>query len=320
VLQHCAETGRVYWLWTSGDWAGLCGSSAEAFRAARLTPTEVTVRPLLIGLGYLLGGFDGFHVLGTFNRLHLAQLVFGDAAVGESMRQARQTLDSWGYRGMVSGQHRLRGGISQALLLNRSPRLQDLDSAAFARLRAHPATNDHHGEMLYALQRAVAALGHCDPPVRTGYNHAPLIEGAAPAWAGWVERWHATSTLTPRVRAVVRTIMAKAGRWLAADQPEITEPGQWARQACAAWVAAIDRMRVGDYVQRTDRSASRITGTSPARDTRFGSSKAACVLPAACNNRIYEVPSRLGRWKRRQLPSSHPWGPGSSRRIRVLMR
>ena len=46
--------------------------------------------------------------------------------------------------------------------------------------------------------------------------------------------------------------MAKAGRWLAAEHPEITEPGQWTRQTCAAWVAAVDRMAVGDYVQRRD--------------------------------------------------------------------
>ena len=102
--------------------------------------------------------------------------------------------------------------------------------------------------MLYALQRAVAALGHCDPPVRSGHHHAPGIDGTTAAWAGWVERWHDTSTLTPRVRATVRTIMAKAGRWLAAEHPEITEPGQWTRQTCAAWVAAVDRMNVGDYV------------------------------------------------------------------------
>jgi hypothetical protein len=127
-----------------------------------------------------------------------------------------------------------------------------LDTAAFTRLRAHPATNDHHGELLFALQRAAAGLGYCDPPVRTGRSHMPTIEGADPAWAGWVERWHATSPLTPKVRGIVRTIMAKAGRWLAAEHPEITEPGQWTRQTCAAWVAAIDRMRVGDYVQRTD--------------------------------------------------------------------
>ena len=100
--------------------------------------------------------------------------------------------------------------FSQALLLNRSPRLDHLDTAAFIALRAHPATDGHEGSMLYALQRVVADLGHCDPPVRTGYNHAPEIEGADPAWADWIERWHATSTLTPRVRAQ-RAVRRHAG-------------------------------------------------------------------------------------------------------------
>lgn len=267
VLQHCGDTGRVFWDWTTADWAMLCASNAEAFVAAQVTPTETTVRPFLVALGYLLGGFDGFHLLGMFNRLHLAQLLFGEAAVETSLRVAAQTLDGWGYRGALNHQHRLRGGVSQALLLNRSPLLEDLDTAAFVRLRAHPATNDHQGELLFALQRAVAGLGHCDPPERTGRMHMPVIEGASAEWAGWVERWHATSTLTPKVRGIVRTIVAKAGRWLAAEHPEITEPNQWSRQTCAAWVAGIDRMRVGDYVQRTDSLAGR-AGTPIAPRTK----------------------------------------------------
>jgi integrase len=252
ILQHCADTGRSYWAWTTQDWTQLCGCSAEAFTAARELPTETTVRPFVIALGYLLSGFDAFEQLGTFNRLHLAGLVFGAEMVDQSLREAGTVLEQWGYRSVLSGKHRLRGVFSQALLINRSPRLQDLNSAAFDRLHAHPATNEHHGEMLFALQRAVAALGHCDPPVRTGYNHAPCIDGTDPSWATWVQRWHDTSTLTPKVRAIVRTIMAKAGRWLAAEHPEITEPGQWTRTTCAAWVAAVDRMAVGDYVQRLD--------------------------------------------------------------------
>jgi hypothetical protein len=233
ILGHCADTGRSYWAWTPADWADLCGGSAEAFVAAQPLPTETTVRPFLIALGHLLGGFDAFEQLGTFNRHHLAGLVFGAASVEQSLAQAGAILEQWGYRSVLSGKHRLRGVFSQALLINRSPRLEDLDTAAFERLHAHPATNAHHGEMLYALQRAVAALGHCDPPVRTGYNHAPGIDGTDEAWASWVQRWHDTSTLTPKVRAIVRTIMAKAGRWLAAEHPEITEPGQWTRATCA---------------------------------------------------------------------------------------
>ena len=127
------------------------------------------------------------------------------------------------------------------MLINRSPRLADLDNDAFTRLRDHPATNQHHGQLLFALQRVVASLGHCDPPVRLGRNHIPAIEGAAAAWIGWVERWCATSTLTPKVRATIRTQMARAGRWLVAEHPEITELSQWTRQTCASWVAAVDR-------------------------------------------------------------------------------
>ena len=105
---------------------------------------------------------------------------------------------------------------------------------------------------LHALQRVVADAGPLRPAGAPGFNHAPGIVGTDPAWAGWVARWHATSTLTPKVRAIIRTIMAKAGRWLAAEHPEITEPGQWTRSTCAAWVAAVDRMTVGDYAQRRD--------------------------------------------------------------------
>ena len=74
VLQHCAESGRSYWGWTEWDWARLCGSGAEEFLAARTLPTERTVRPVLVALGYLLGGFTSFQHLGNFNRLHLACL------------------------------------------------------------------------------------------------------------------------------------------------------------------------------------------------------------------------------------------------------
>jgi hypothetical protein len=252
ILQHCADTGRTYWAWTPWVWAGLCGSSARDFLDARTLPTESTVRPFVVAMAYLLGGFDGFHQLGNFNRLHLAGLVFGEDAVESSLSRAAGILDEWGYRNPLRSRHRLRGIFSQALLINRSPRLEDLTTGAFDALRAHPANTGRYGEMLYALQRAVASHGYCDPPARPGYNRAPGIEGTSPESAAWVERWHATSALTPRVRATVRTIMAKAGRWLSAEQPQITEPGQWTRQTCAAWVAAVDRMAVGDYVQRRD--------------------------------------------------------------------
>ena len=46
--------------------------SSQAFRAAQPLPTETTVRPFTIALGYLLGRFSDFQHLGNFNRLQLA--------------------------------------------------------------------------------------------------------------------------------------------------------------------------------------------------------------------------------------------------------
>jgi integrase len=254
ILQHCGDTGQAYWAWSGWDWARLASSSSKEFLDGQALPTETAVRPFLVALAWLLGGFSDFQHLGMFNRLHLAQLVFGAEHVGAALDEATAVLDRWGYRSQVrGGEYKLPGVLAQALLINRSPRLADLTTGAFALLHAHPAAGGRqHQATLFALQKAAASLGYCDPPVRPGYNHAPGIEGTSPEWAGWVERWHATSPLTPKVRAIIRTIVAKAGRWLAAGHPEITEPGQWTRQTCAAWVAAVDRMAVGDYVQRHD--------------------------------------------------------------------
>ena len=91
ILQHCADSGQAYWAWTGWDWARLAGSRAarSSWTARRCRPRRA-VRPFLVALAYLLGGFTDFQHLGMFNRLHLAQLVFGaeavDAAIGRGDR------------------------------------------------------------------------------------------------------------------------------------------------------------------------------------------------------------------------------------------
>ncbi|MEV0537258.1 site-specific integrase [Kitasatospora sp. NPDC050463] len=101
------------------------------------------------------------------------------------------------------------------------------------------------------MQRAVAELGYCEPPRRMTGRHSARATGGAQEWARWVERWYDTSTLTPRVRGSIRSTLFKVGRWLEAEHPEADGPASWTRQTCAAWIAALDRMKVGDYVQRT---------------------------------------------------------------------
>jgi hypothetical protein len=125
--------------------------------------------------------------------------------------------------------------------------------------------------MLYALQRLVAELGHCDPPVRSGYNHAPEIEGADPAWAHWIERWHATSTLTPRVRATIRTQLAKTGRWLC------LEPARDAAQEILAFLLG-PRTALACNVFRADLQARSLAAPTPAPSPVSSVRTAICSL------------------------------------------
>ena len=54
-----------------------------------------------------------------------------------------------------------------------------------------------------------------------------------------MERWHAASALTLRVRGGVRTSLLKVGRWATDQCPEAGDPAAWTRQTCAAWIAAL---------------------------------------------------------------------------------
>ena len=249
VLLRCAELGRSFWAWTEDDWLDLIGPHSRSVRRPWPAAAAAAVRPYLAAYACLLGDFTAFHRLGPFKRLSVAWRVFGKTPVDDSIGQVKDILAGWGYR-IDGGDRRLATVLGQAFLLNRSPLLEDLTTGAFDRLRRHPAMLASHRRPLSGIQQAVASLGHCQPPATAAHVSAPALEGTSAQWAGWAERWYATSTLAPRTRLSVRSSIAMTGRWLAAEHPEVTEPGQWTRQLCAAWVAAVDRMSAGDYVQR----------------------------------------------------------------------
>ena len=251
VLLRCAEDGSTYWAWSDEEWARLIGADSAEFERPWPAWADGTVRPYVTACAYLVGGFTAFRSIGNFDKVPLARRVFGTDNVDEAVTRVADVLGQWGYRIGRARDLRLPAVRCLALLLNRSPRLEGLTTGAFERLRLHPGLARWQAAALFGIQKAVASLGFCGPPPSPAHGTTPPIEGTAKTWADWVERWHATSTLTPKSRGMVRGAMAKAGRWLAAEHPEITEPGQWTRQTCAAWVAVIDRMNVGDYTQRT---------------------------------------------------------------------
>jgi integrase len=253
ILARCAEVNTAYWGWPADQWLALAGTTAEQFKGDGPGWAGGEVRPYVVAFGYLLTGFGAFNQLGAFNRRQLCYKIFGKQPVENTVGQVVGILAGWGYQVRAGrGGYQVPSVLCQLLLHNRSPLLEDLSTEVLVGLRTDPCTPGWQARRLFAIQKAIASLGFCDPPVRTGHPGPAEITGTSAQWARYVQRWYDTSTLTPKVRSLIRTQMAKAGRWLAAEHPEITEPGQWTRQTCASWVAAVDRMQVGDYVQRPE--------------------------------------------------------------------
>ncbi|MFE9328929.1 tyrosine-type recombinase/integrase [Nocardia sp. NPDC052278] len=254
VLLHCVRTGKSFWSWTDEQWAELIGADLHEFRAAAPGWADDAVRPYLATHAFLLGGFAAFYRLGSFSRLTLAENIFGRDLVDSEIGRIRSVLAGWGYQ-LGRGDDPLLPGVAcQVLLLNRSPHLDELNTELFEWIRRERLLPAARGNTLHAMQRAVAALGYCDAPQQLTGRHSARATGGAPEWAEWAEwadRWHDTSTLTPRVRGTVRSTLLRVGRWLEVEHPEAADPADWTRQTCAAWIAALDRMKVGDYVQRT---------------------------------------------------------------------
>jgi integrase len=251
VLLRCAESGRSYWSWTDQEWAGLLGRDQHSFGDAAPSWADEAVRPHLAAHAFLLGGFTAFYRLGSFSRLTLAWRVFGRARVDGEIARIRSVLAGWGYRLGRDDDQLLPMVACQVFLLGRSPHLEELSTELFEGIRRERLLPGARGNTLHAMQRAVAQLGFCDPPQPMTGRHSARASGGAQEWATWVERWYDTSTLTPRARGSVRSTLFKVGRWLQAEHPKAADPATWTRQTCAAWVAALDRMNVGDYVQRT---------------------------------------------------------------------
>jgi integrase len=251
ILLRCAQVGRTYWAWTVEEWVQVIGADQAGFRRSAPAWADDAVRPYVAAHAYLLGGFDEFHRLGSFQRLTLAWRVFGRERVDAGIREIRAVLAGWGYRLGRDDDKLLPMVAGQLFLLNRSPHVEDLSTQLFDRVRHERLFGGSRLNTLHAVQRSVAALGFCQPPVLSTGSSTPRADGAPEAWTQWVDRWHHTSTLTPKTRGNLRANLLKIGRWAAAERPDAADPTAWTRQTCAAWIAALDRMNVGDYAHRT---------------------------------------------------------------------
>ena len=206
---------------------------------------------MLIAAAYLLRCFNDIPALGEVKRVALAEKIFGVERIAGTLQRVQTVTASWGYRAQCQP---LMSLVAELLLFQQRPELESLSLDLLASVRTRWQDSNYRSSLYFQLGRALAALGIIagEPQVRNRSNRElarqARIAGVAHDWALAVERWEATSTLTPRSRAHGRDAILKAGRWLQGAHPEVTRADQWTRELATEYVATVSRMKVGDYV------------------------------------------------------------------------
>jgi hypothetical protein len=188
LLVRCAEMGRTFWGWTIQEWLHLLGRDQAEFRRNAPAWAGDEVRPYLAAHAHLLGSFTEFHRLGSFQRLTLSWRIFGRDRVNGEIIRVRAVLAEWGYRLGREDDTLLPMVICQLFLLNRSPHLEELSTDLFDRVRTDRLLDGTRLNTLFATQRAVAAMGFCDPPSSRTGGHSARATGGAPVWEQWANR------------------------------------------------------------------------------------------------------------------------------------
>jgi hypothetical protein len=242
VLEEVRRTGTPYWAWPERHWLDLLNGPDATAGSSRMA------RPYLLAVAYLLTGFSRAHDVGQNPFLAVAaRIIFGWDRFEAEYFRLESTLVRLGY-GRISLRNCLSMVLAALMLERRDPRLEAFDAALLERTRTlyrEPITRN-----IGKVSHGLAALGVLAKPIRmrnyVGWREKS-IEGIGQEWVAWCRRWRETSTLRPRTRETNYSFILRAGLWLAKAHPVVTNPAQWTVEVCADFLAAVDRLTVGEW-------------------------------------------------------------------------
>ncbi|MDT5155827.1 MAG: hypothetical protein QOH51_184 [Acidobacteriota bacterium] len=247
TVEEMHRRQTTFWAWGEGEWLEvLCPNEREFHVRHRWSGN---CRQYVVAAAYLLCGFTALHAIGTFFQYRLALKVFGREAVDAALRRMREELRGVGYGSR--GKSYVANALYWALLLNRSPRLEDLTAEALEEVRRRGTPYVKRGVSM--ISRSLLRMGIIARPLSRPAEGAPpagryrAADDVRAEWLGWCRRWRDTSTLAPSSRTTVYYNALKIGRWLAHHHPDVLTPRAWTRELALEYVAAVDRMKIGEW-------------------------------------------------------------------------
>ncbi|MEP4548463.1 MAG: tyrosine-type recombinase/integrase [Saccharospirillum sp.] len=235
ILWNVSKLGQSYWCWSESQWLTLLHGRAGS-------------RPYLASVAYHLGGFQTPQRITKFRQPALyASSIFGPVVFAQEHARLSEVLSSLGYA--ARNLEQLLSCVLGALMLeNGDPRLETFTEELLLRGQQHRSKGI--ARSVGKVSHGLAAMGIIEKPLRMrGYAswRDKSVDGIDPIWATWCRRWRDTSTLRPRTRESNYSFILRTGIWLARERPEIAAPTDWSMSTCAAFIAAVDRMTVGEW-------------------------------------------------------------------------
>lgn len=248
LLLHQQTFNSVLWDWTDAQWQVVMQDVVKR----KQNGVVASVAGLFLKVAYLLTGHIGFEDHEHFDTHHLAQLVFGKQALAYSEKRVVQQLVGVGFR--ETWCERWIPRVLAVLYLKHFTTNLEVISRNDIQALHDARTGKRWQQVCVRMTFAFAQLGilstGLDPVLEP--NTTPKVrekarKGIASGWLEWVDRWVATSTFSPANRKTHYRCLLLAGRWLANEHPGITTPQDWTRDLAVAFVAAVDRLKVGDW-------------------------------------------------------------------------
>ena len=250
LIKEMYRRETSFWAWSDDEWVETIGPTMPDF-LKRHGGNVHTIRQPIFAIAYLLTGFTNFDLFSmhSVELTTLAANVFGQEIMTASLQRLMRVLLDWGYKPSLQG--KAHTALAYALLTNRSPRLEDLTANLLESLYNKRQTK-YSLTSLYPLSRALAYIKLLPAPLSHPRWSLPLLErvdttGVAAEWVEWCFAWYERSTLTKGMKKQTLYILLQIGRWLAAEHPHVTSPEQWDYDLAADFVAAVDRLKIGDW-------------------------------------------------------------------------
>ncbi|HEV2416513.1 MAG TPA: tyrosine-type recombinase/integrase [Terriglobia bacterium] len=225
-----------------------------------------------MGVAYLLGGFVDFPAVDdrVFAQHKFATKIFGCEAVEMAVGRVQSKLREWGYADVMVTASVPRT-VCEAILANRSPRLEEFSREVLEELRKkHLAISVNR--CLVAVSEVLTDLGIFKEPlaadkVRGVAVHPHILQSVPAEWARICDCWRATSTRGRRTRIGGYYWLLCVGRWLGREHPEAISPAAWTRELAAEYVAVVCCLRIGDWAERLNQVGSSKIGKPIAAGT-----------------------------------------------------